>query len=174
LAAAYGIVKQHAGYISAESPPGGGTVFRVYLPVHKDAEEAATSGSRDVTSPRNTATVLIVEDQPGVRELARDILEGEGYSILGADGGDQALALAERHRGAIHLLLTDIMMPHMSGPELVRNLVKVHAGLRVVYMSGFVGDALDPNVVVQPGARVLPKPFTREMLLREVRAALAY
>jgi FixJ family two-component response regulator len=89
-----------------------------------------------------------------------------------ANDCNQALALAERHAGQIHLLLTDVMMPHMSGPELADNLARTHPGLRVVYMSGFTGDVIDRHRVTRRGTRFLPKPFTAESLLGEVRAAL--
>jgi PAS domain S-box-containing protein len=173
LAAAYGIVKQHGGHIAVESPQDGGTTFRVYLPVPEGAEEPAPSAPRDVRSRRAGATVLLVEDQPTLRHLAREILEQEGYSVVEASDGNEALTLADRHAGPIHVLLTDVLMPHMSGPELAHRLARAHSGLRVVYMSGFAGDVVDRQRVTQAGTRFLSKPFTADTLLGQLRAALS-
>jgi CheY-like chemotaxis protein len=171
LAVTYGIVKQHGGYISVEGHPDGGTMFRIYLPVPEQAEERSASGSQDVLRTPTRATVLLVDDEPTLRSLASEILERGGYSVMEASDGDQALELAARHAGPIHVLLTDVMMPHMRGSALADSLARTHPGLRVVYMSGFAGDVIDR--VSQPGARFLPKPFTAERLLQEVGAALA-
>lgn len=113
--------------------------------------------------------MLLVEGEPTLRRLTREILEHEGYAVMEANDGHQALALAERHAGSIDVLLTDVQMVHMSGPELADSLARAHSGLRVVYMLGFAGDVIEAT---RTGTRCLRKPFTAETLLGEVRAAL--
>jgi PAS domain S-box-containing protein len=173
LATVYGFVKQMGGHVALESEPARGTAVGVYLPLAPEAtpEPAATAPS--AAPPRGTETVLLVEDEPDVRELAIEILEGYGYRVLPAAGPAEALDVAERHPGPIHLLLTDVVMPGMSGPELARRLEGERPGLRVLYMSGYTEHPTVQRQVLDLEGALLPKPFTSEELAGRVREALA-
>jgi two-component system cell cycle sensor histidine kinase/response regulator CckA len=149
-------------------------MFRVYLPIPEDPEEPAPSGSRETSSTLAKATVLLVEDQPPLRRLAREILKHEGYSVIEANDGNQALALAKQHAGPIHVLLTDVMMPHMSGQagrQPGANALRAARHLHVGVYWGFTGDAMDRRRVTRPGTRFLPnrsrhKPCRRKCARR--------
>ncbi len=128
----YGTVKQHEGYISVESTPGTGATFRIYLPRAYEDAVAPPEAPRDGSGPpRGSGVVLLVEDEAEVRVLADDILRMSGYTVLAAAGARDALVLAERHAGRIHLLVTDVIMPHMSGSELADRLTQLRPGLKV-------------------------------------------
>ena len=164
LATVYGIVHQSGGHIAVDSGPGRGTTFRIFLPCSPEPEAAADRAPPAAAPAGGTETVLVVEDEPLVRILARKILEQAGYRVLVAASGTAALQLAEQHDGAIHLLLTDVVMPEMSGRELVRRLTERLSDVRVVYMSGYADEAVDRPFI--------QKPFTRDELARVVREAL--
>jgi hypothetical protein len=173
LATVYGIVKQHEGYIAVESAPGAGAIFRVYLP----AERGQAVTPREVREmreprPRGSGTVCVVEDDTEVRELAEEILRMSGYTVLSAPSPAEAVALASRHAGPIDLLLTDVVMPQMSGPRLADSLVVLHPTLKVLYMSGYVGDAVAQHGVLDPRVPFIQKPFTPDELARRVREVL--
>ncbi len=165
LSTVYGIVKQHGGHIVVETTPGRGTTFRIYLPAVDSSLEPSDEGTPRVTV-RGHGTVLLVEDEADVRNLARDILERYGYRVLVAARGSEALTVSARHRGPIHVLLTDVVMPEMSGPELAERLTTARPDTRVLYMSGYseVGPALD--------GRLLQKPFTPDALVARVGATI--
>ena len=172
LATAYGVIKQSGGYIACDSEPGRGTTFRIYLPRHPgDAGIPPRPASRP---PRRslaaTETVLLVEDEDGVRHLSRRLLETEGYRVLEASGGEEALALAAGHLGPIHLILTDVVMPGLNGPEVAARIVALRPEIRVLYMSGYTDTSL-PRLAAQ--APLLQKPFTPEALADRVRELLA-
>ncbi len=122
--------------------------------------------------PSGTETILLVEDEEGLRRLARMLLEVEGYAVLEAASGAEALDLARRHSGAIHLLLTDVIMPGMGGRRLATAVAAVHPETRVLFMSGYTDDAVLRHRVREPGVGFLPKPFAPEALARKVREAL--
>jgi len=173
LAIVYGIVKQSGGEIFVDSRPGEGTVFTVYLPRASGFPEARTF---PLPLPPKTAqgeTILLVEDEQAVRRLVRDMLVRNGYRVLEAEGGERALQLFERHRRDVDLLLTDVVMPEMNGRELAARLLERRPDLKVVYMSGYTGDAIDGSGGLEPGAILIQKPFTPRTLLRRVREALA-
>jgi len=172
LATVYGIVRQSDGHISVESAPGAGATFRVYLPrVDEAVTPAATPGT--VTAPAvGRETVLLAEDEPLVRLLARRVLEQAGYTVLVAAGGAEALETARRHDGPIHLLLTDVVMPEMSGRDLVRHLLDLRPGVPVLYMTGYSDEAIARHGVLDPGTALIQKPFTPAALARKVREAL--
>ena len=172
LATVYGIVRQSDGHISVESAPGAGATFRVYLPrVAEAVTPAATPGT--VTAPAvGRETVLLAEDEPLVRLLARRVLEQAGYTVLVAAGGAEALETARRHDGPIHLLLTDVVMPEMSGRDLVRHLLDLRPGVPVLYMTGYSDEAIARHGVLDPGTALIQKPFTPAALARKVREAL--
>src|SRR6266566_7734702 len=177
LATVYGIVKQSEGYITAYSEPGHGTTFKIYLP------RAAAPGAASPTPPappapqgkataRGSETILVVEDEEAVRSLSRRALEASGYTVLAAADGPDAVRLLERYGGPIHLVLTDVIMPGMNGRELVQRLVQRRPGLRVLYMSGYPGDAIVHRGALEPGTAFLQKPFMPEDLARKVREVL--
>jgi two-component system cell cycle sensor histidine kinase/response regulator CckA len=169
LATVYGIVKQSGGYVWVDSEPGRGTAFRIYLPrcepTGDESNRSAATPSEE--TPRGTETVLLVEDEDAVRQLARRLLRLRGYTVLEASGGDRALELLTQHVGPIHLLLTDVVMPGMTGLELASRVAALRPDTRTLLMSGHVDRAaLDPSTLL------LQKPFTPEGLARKVREAL--
>jgi two-component system cell cycle sensor histidine kinase/response regulator CckA len=173
LATVYGIVKQSGGDITVYSEPGQGTIFKIYLP----AGEAAAKGPV-VPQPHPSAgrggheTILLVEDEKAVRELVRLILQAEGYTILEADSGGEALSLARRHQGQIDLLMTDVIMPHMNGRELAERLKALYPRLRVLFMSGYTNDTMVRHGVLTAEIKFLPKPFSPVTLASKVREVL--
>jgi signal transduction histidine kinase len=170
LATAYAIVRRHHGAITVESEPGQGSTFRIYLPQAEGSPEATAPRLPAGPPPRGTETVLLVEDEPSVRRLVRGVLNGCGYTVLEAADGADALRVAETHPGPIHLLLTDVVMPGMGGPELAGRLAARRAELRVLYISGYPDGG--PGAALQPGAALLGKPFSPEALAVRVRAVL--
>src|SRR5881296_2265486 len=172
LATVYGIVRQSGGYIAVDSAPGRGATFRIYLP-RVDAPLDPTGRPGRVSAPAvGSETILLAEDEPLVRTLARKVLELARYRVLVAASGAEALALAERHEGPIHLLLTDVVMPEMSGRELAHRLASLRPDARVLYMSGYADEAIAQHGVLDPGTAFLQKPFTPDGLARKVREVL--
>ncbi len=172
LSTVYGIVKQSAGNLSVRSSPGEGTTFDVYLP--RVAEPIKESGrvSGENLAVGGNETILLVEDEDLVRALAERTLRVRGYHVLAARAGDEAIGLAAEHSGPIHLLLTDVVMPLMSGKDLEERLAPMRPEMRVLYMSGYTDDAIVHHGVLDPGTEFLPKPFTPTVLLRRVREVL--
>jgi signal transduction histidine kinase/CheY-like chemotaxis protein len=171
LSMVYGIVKQSGGFIWVASEPGRGTAFKIYLPSVEELGEWVGPGENQ-GAPRGSETILLVEDEAPVRVLARRCLEGSGYRVLEASGPDEALGLAARHDGPIHLLLTDVVMPHVDGRELAERLGRERADVRVLYMSGYTDDAIVHHGVLDPGTQLLQKPFTPVSLAQKVREVL--
>ena len=172
LSTVYGVIKQSGGYIWVYSEPGRGTTFKMYLPRVDEAVKAIEPGVVSAESPRGTETVLLAEDDEGVRELAGGALERSGYSVLMACGGEEALLLSGRHAGAIHLLVTDVVMPGLGGRELAERLVPLRPDMKVLYMSGYTDDAVVRYGVLVEEAAYLQKPFTPDALLQRVRQML--
>jgi signal transduction histidine kinase len=172
LATVYGIVKQSGGYIEVDSEPGRGTTFRIYLPRVDSASPAAERSPRAAAPTGGTETILLVEDEDGVRELARDILRSSGYTVLEGRNGAEGLLLGERHQGALDLLLTDVVMPRMSGRELAERMVSLRPELSVLYMSGYTDDAVIRHGVLGSDTAFLQKPFTPAALVQRVRETL--
>jgi CheY-like chemotaxis protein len=171
LATVYGIVTQAGGHITVSSEPDRGSVFTAFWPRVEDL--AAPRGLRRAPGKtRGAETVLVVEDEEGVRNLAHEILMEYGYTVLKAAGPSEALALVARHTGPIDLLVTDVIMPDMSGPELAQRLHVERAGIRVLYMSGYVEHPALDQAALDPDASLLLKPFTAEALASQVREAL--
>jgi signal transduction histidine kinase/ActR/RegA family two-component response regulator len=171
LATTYGIVKQSQGYIAVESSPGKGSTFRIYLPRVEEPAEARPAESPGEL-PTGTETVLLVEDEDHLRDVARDFLEKGGYRVLEAPQGAAALQAAQNHDGLIHLLITDVIMPGISGPELADQLKQHRPGIRVIFVSGYTDDALVSHGVTEADTAFLHKPFSREALLRKTRELL--
>jgi DNA-binding NtrC family response regulator len=168
----YGIVKQSGGSISVESTLGTGTTFTVYFPrTHEFA--LAQSAEKHIDSPMSgTETILLVEDDAGVRELVERVLTSRGYGVLSAERGVDALGVADARSGEIDLVLTDIVMPAMSGRELVEALRSKRPGLRVLYMSGYTDDDIVRRGLHDPSMSFIQKPFTADNLAMEVRKIL--
>jgi PAS domain S-box-containing protein len=172
LAMAYGIVKQSGGHITVKTAPGQGAVFRIYLPCADSlrAELAPVGPSAEI--PPGNETVLLAEDEAGVRALVLEVLQRSGYTVLEARDGEEALALSAQHDGPIHLLLTDVVMPRLSGGRLARCLGRERPETRVLFMSGFADSTLLRHGAVAGDVDCLVKPFTPEDLTRKVRETL--
>jgi PAS domain S-box-containing protein len=171
LSTVYGIVKQSGGHIWVYSEPGHGTTFKVYLPAAGGAGESLPK-EFSTERPRGTETILLVEDEEAVRLLLLNILGAEGYTVLPASNGPDALRLCGGREGPIHLLVTDVVMPGMSGRELAGRVTEECGGVKVLYMSGYTDDAVVRHGVLEEGAAFLQKPFTPEAVLRKVREVL--
>ncbi len=172
LSTVYGIVKQSEGHIEVQSELGRGTSFKVYLPRTDElAVPIARSESRTPV-PRGNETILVVEDEESVRNLARDVLAGLGYRVLAAADGPSALRLQAREHRPIHLLISDVVMPRMNGPELAKRLLPLVPGMEVLFLSGYTADAVVQQDIVQSEAAFLQKPFTPDSLARKTRAIL--
>jgi two-component system cell cycle sensor histidine kinase/response regulator CckA len=171
LSTVYGIVKQHGGDIWVYSEPGKGTTFKIYLPQAAVASAGATD-ERDPPAASGSETVLLVEDEQGVRRLVRDILELYGYSVLEADSGEKALEMQASFEGRIDLLLTDVVMPKMTGRDLAEALELSRPETKVLYLSGYTDRVVVDRGVVAAGASFLQKPFSPEALARKIREVL--
>lgn len=172
LATVYGILRQSGGYVTVWSAPGAGSSFRIHLPrVDEPVEPVRTSAA--VAAPvAGAETVLLAEDEKLVRVLAVRVLQQAGYRVLVAAGGKEALEIARGHAGPIHLLLTDVVMPEMSGRELMHRLTELRPGVRVLYMSGYSDEAIAHHGVLDPGTAFMQKPFTPAALSHKVREVL--
>jgi PAS domain S-box-containing protein len=172
LATVYGIVKQSGGHVWVYSEPAHGTTFKIYLPSAEYKLEASPMPQAETLPPRREGvTVLLVEDDVIMRRLMRRMLEEHGYKVLEAEDGKSALDLIGSHSGSIDLILTDVVMKGMNGPELVLRLIESHPAMKVVYMSGYTGE-LVANQGIDSGIQLLEKPFTRVDLLKTIDAAL--
>jgi PAS domain S-box-containing protein len=172
LSTVYGVIKQSGGNIEVHSEVGKGTSFKVYLP---RVDATTDIGLAEVAVPGfslGTETVLLVEDERMVRDMARHILEASGYTVLEAAGGHEAMETCKAHDGPVHLLLTDVVMPHMSGPRLSEEVMKICPGISVLYMSGYTDNAIVNHGVLEEGMHFLQKPFTPEALALKVRECL--
>ncbi len=171
LATVYGIVQQSGGYVWCYSEPGKGTTFKVYLP-RVDAPVDRLPARAAARSTHGSETILVVEDEAGLREVIRRVLEKHGYAILEASTADAASALARRHTGAIHLLLSDIVLPGGSGRVLADELLAQRADLKVLFMSGYTEDVIVQRGVLTPGTPFINKPFSADILAGKVREVL--
>jgi two-component system cell cycle sensor histidine kinase/response regulator CckA len=171
LSTVFGIVQQSGGRIWVDSEPGRGTRFKVCLP-RVEAEVDVVRAHVAPATLRGTETVLLVEDEDQVRAIVSSILRRHGYDVLSARHGGEALILCEHHPGTIHLLLTDVVMPRMSGPELADRLAALRPGVKVLYMSGYTGDTIVRHGVLETGVAYIQKPVTPTALASKVREVL--
>jgi PAS domain S-box-containing protein len=172
LSTVYGIVKQSDGDIWVYSEPGKGSTFKIYLPrVDEPLEERREKVLGDELL-RGSETILLVEDEEEVRKLAARVLERQGYKILAARDGEEALVLSKHHQGPIHLMLTDVVMPGMNGHEVAKRLESFHPKMKVLYMSGYTDNAIVLHGVLVKGVNYIQKPFTVDALTKKVREVL--
>jgi len=176
LATVYGIVMQSGGHIQVDSEPGHGTMFSIYLPRAQETpsppKKAAPAEINAISLSADTKTILLVEDSDIVRELTRNILDIYGYAILEASSPEDAIRLCESHGGEIHLLLTDVVMPGMSGRELSDRLQPVRPSMKVLYMSGYTGEAIVEHGILDAGIHFIPKPFSPESMAQKILEVL--
>lgn len=171
LATVYGIITHSGGYVDFDSEPGKGTTFRVYLP--RVAEDSSAVHEQDTKNlPKGTETILLVEDEDAVRNLARRVLEQCGYTVLGACHPGAALLYGKAFAGSIHLLVTDVVMPEMGGGKLVERLTSLCPEMKVLYISGYTGDVVAHHGVHNASGTFLQKPFTPAALAQKVREVL--
>ncbi len=172
LATVYGVVKQSGGFIWVYSEVGKGTSFKIYLPRVDQPEDKGSAALPFAEAPRGTETILLAEDEQDVREVAREFLESGGYTVIEAVNGADALRLAAERKTAIELLVTDMVMPGMTGKELAQRLQHQHSGIGVVYMSGYSEQTAAETTQAEPNMLLLTKPFSRGSILRAVREAI--
>jgi PAS domain S-box-containing protein len=172
LPTAYGIIKQSGGYLWAESAPGRGSTFRIYLPIVEGSASSAQVGAASGAAHPGSETILVVEDEDAVRSLARRALERSGYHVLDASDGGEAMRISEDHEGTIHLLLTDLTLCKLNGRELAQRAAALRPGMKVLYTSGYADEMAASDNAARPPA-FLQKPFTPEQLTTRVREVLS-
>jgi CheY-like chemotaxis protein len=172
LATTYGAVKQAGGTVEVYSEVGMGTTFKLYLPCVSEKAERWAREDRSADLPGGTETVLLVEDEQIVRDVAQRILARLGYRVLTAANGGEALLLTEGHEGRIDLVMTDVVMPGMSGRELANRLARLHPEMKVLYTSGYTENVVVHHGVIDAGLSFLGKPYTAQALARKVRDVL--
>jgi CheY-like chemotaxis protein len=171
LSTVYGIIKQSGGYVLVQSEIGRGTTFNIYLPRVDEPSEAHGATPAASAAGGGSETILLVEDEESVRQLIRETLEARGYKVIEAENGNAALTLAAAHRENIHLVVTDVIMPGLSGHELAQQLITARPAIKVLYLSGYAEDALSAPLA-EGNQAFLQKPFTLQSLSRKVREVL--
>jgi two-component system cell cycle sensor histidine kinase/response regulator CckA len=172
LSTVYGIVKQSGGHIFVSSEPGGGSLFTIYLPASAPAPEPAPAEPSGAAVQGTSETVLLVEDEDLVRQLTREILLRNGYRVLEAADGVEALRVVTQYQGEIDLMVTDVVMPRMSGNELVGHALPLRPDMRVLYVSGYSEEAIARHGQLTEGIELLSKPFTPGVLTAKIRQIL--
>jgi PAS domain S-box-containing protein len=172
LATVYGIVKQSGGSIWVYSELGQGTVFKIYLPAVSELPVEKGHAKAEMGPAFGTETILVIEDEEGVRTLVRHALESRGYKVLETDDAEEAVALCTNHEGTIHLLMTDVVMPKMSGPAVAERVTALRPGIKVLYMSGYTDDAVVRHGILTQDMPFLQKPFSPAALRKKIREVL--
>jgi CheY-like chemotaxis protein len=172
LSMVYGIVKQSGGYIWVYSEPDRGTTFKIYLPRVDRPAETGGSENRSRSVQRGTETILLVEDDPQLRQLSSSVLAHCGYKVLTASGPEEGLAICKENHRDIRLLVTDVVMPRMNGRQLAEQILQVSPDVKVLYISGYTSNAIVHYGVLDAGLWFLPKPFTLSSLVAKVREVL--
>jgi CheY-like chemotaxis protein len=172
LSTVYGIVKQSGGYIWVYSEPGGGTTFKIYFPSVDQAAEVLGADRRTGNGMRGTETILLVEDDPQLRQLSSSVLAHCGYRMLVANGPEEGLMIARANQKDIRLLITDVVMPGMNGRQLAEQILQASPNMKVLYISGYTNNAIVHYGVLDKGLWFLPKPFTLAALMSKVREVL--
>jgi len=172
LATVYGVVKQNNGFINVYSELGLGTTFKIYLPRHKTQDEKLSEPEEVEPVITGHETILLVEDEPMILEMATVMLELQGYTVLPANSAGEAISLAREYSGKIHLLMTDVVMPEMNGRDLARNLLPLYPDLKRLFMSGYTANVIAHHGVLDEGVHFLQKPFTMQDLATKIRAVL--
>jgi len=173
LSTVYGIVRQSGGHVTVYSEPGRGAAFKVYLPRVDAPLQPRRPDAEPPAQSRGSETILVAEDDLLVRQLIREVLGGSGYRVIEAAKGADALEIAKgRAAGTIHLLLTDVVMPGLGGPDLAKGVTGLHPGIRVLFMSGYTENGIVHHGRLDPGTEFLAKPFTPDALLRRIRSLL--
>jgi two-component system cell cycle sensor histidine kinase/response regulator CckA len=172
LSTVYGIVRQSGGNIWVYSEPGKGATFKIYFPRVDEPLEAFKETLERVEFPRGSETILVVEDGEEVRKFVVRILKRQGYQVLEAPNGEEALVLSQHYEGPIHLVLTDVVMPGMSGRELANALLNLRPELKVIYMSGYTDNSIVHHGILEKGIHYVQKPFTIEGLARKIQEIL--
>ena len=169
LATVYGIVKQNGGLIDVESEPGRGTTFRIYLPSVADDTTLRQTEAPAPPASRGRETILVVEDEPAILKISQKLLEKLGYRVLAAQSPGEAIRLAEKYDGEVHLLVTDVIMPEMNGRELAERLLCLNPRLKRLYMSGYTADIIAHHGALDPDIHFIQKPFSTQDLADKVR-----
>lgn len=172
LSTVYGIVKQNDGFIWVYSEPGQGTTFKIYLPRVSESAKKVSSAGKKQTSLKGTETVLVVEDDASVREFVREVCTGNGYTVLAAETAQEAIRLCQEFQKPVHLLLSDVVMAHMSGRDLAEKIVAYHPEIKILFMSGYTDNAIVHHGVLKEGIEFIQKPFTPTALLEKIRSVL--
>jgi two-component system cell cycle sensor histidine kinase/response regulator CckA len=172
LSTVFGIVRQSGGLLSVSSEPGQGTTFKIYFPRIDAPAQIAAGKAVDSTSGLGNETILLVEDEPGVRALAQEVLETKGYQVLAAGDAKEAESLSAGYPGTIQLLLTDVIMPGLNGKELADRLQHMRPNIKVIFMSGYTSEFISQQGILEPGISLIPKPFSPRDLLVKIRQTL--
>ncbi len=173
LATVYGIVTQSGGHVTVSSQPGEGATFQVFLPRIVSAPGKARDTTEEAPAPGKSPTVLLVEDEDSLRRVAQEFLTLTGYTVLPAATGAEALRLAGQHREPIHLLVTDMVMPGMSGRELANQLIRLRPDVKILYISGYTYEEVLPSDKTAPEGTFLQKPFALDALAQKMQDLLA-